>query len=170
MIEGGYVERLLNCHKNDRKAMHYKQQCSRINGQNEHQWFLELTCDFHWIEYQRVASKKIFFTFIPSSQEIQRSPLVRKQATACLAKWCIQPSSLSWVMIASIHGNPVWPYPINFFLWKLKQEKEKKETTDEFSLTFAHLASASTFLSQGICTQIGLPCIRSKFGFFVAAQ
>lgn len=38
------------------------------------------------------------------------------------------------------------------------------------SLTFAHLASASTFLSQGICTQIGLPCIRSKFGFFVAAQ
>lgn len=25
-------------------------------------------------------------TFIPSSHEIQRSPLVRKQATACLAK------------------------------------------------------------------------------------
>lgn len=49
------------------------------------------------------------FTFIPSSHEIQRSPLVKKQATACLARWCIQPSSLNWVMIASIHGNPVWP-------------------------------------------------------------
>lgn len=50
------------------------------------------------------------FTFIPSSHEIQRSPLVKKQATACLARWWIQPSSRSWVIIASIHGKPVWPW------------------------------------------------------------
>lgn len=73
-------------------------------------------------------NNKRHFTFIPSSQEIQRSPLVKKQATACLAKWCIQPSSLNWVIIASIQGNPVWPYFLknnflnNFFLflWKIK--------------------------------------------------
>ena len=29
---------------------------------------------------------KVIITFIPSSQLIQRSPLVRKQPTACLAK------------------------------------------------------------------------------------
>lgn len=74
------------------------------------------------------SNNKRHFTFIPSSQEIQRSPLVKKQATACLAKWCIQPSSLSWVIIASIQGNPVWPCFLknNFlnnlflFLWKIK--------------------------------------------------
>lgn len=66
------------------------------------------------------------FTFIPSSHEIQRSPLVKKQATACLARWCIQPSSRSWVMIASIHGNPVWPWhekKKKILLWPLKSLK-----------------------------------------------
>lgn len=48
-------------------------------------------------------------TFMPSSHEIQRSPRVRKQATACLAKWWIQPSSRSCVIIASIQGKPVCP-------------------------------------------------------------
>lgn len=46
-------------------------------------------------------------TFMPSSQEIHRSPRVRKQATAWRARWWIQPSSRSWTMIASIHGYPV---------------------------------------------------------------
>lgn len=46
-------------------------------------------------------------TLCPSSQLIHRSPLVRKQATACLARWWIQPSCLSWVMMASMKGNPV---------------------------------------------------------------
>lgn len=82
-------------------------------------------------------------TFIPSSQEIQRWPLVKKQATECLAKWWIHPSFRSWVMTASIHGNPVPP--------------------------FAHFASASGLRSQGIWTQIGFPYILSKLGFFVEA-
>lgn len=46
-------------------------------------------------------------TFCPSSQLIHRSPLVRKHATACLAKWWIHPSCLSWVMMASMKGYPV---------------------------------------------------------------
>lgn len=45
-----------------------------------------------------------FFTLSPSSQLIHRSPRVRKQATACLARWWIQPSFLSWVMMASMKG------------------------------------------------------------------
>lgn len=65
---------------------------------------------------------------MPLSQLIQRSPLVRKQATACLARWWIQPSCLSWVMMASIQGKPVRPS--------------------------AHLASASGFWSHGICWHI----------------
>ncbi len=65
-------------------------------------------------------------TFMPLSQLIHRSPLVRKQATACRARWWIQPSCLSWVMMASIQGKPVRPS--------------------------AHLASASGFWSHGIWT------------------
>ena len=82
-------------------------------------------------------------TLTPDSQLIQRSPLVRKQATACLARWWIHPSCLSWVMIASIQGKPVLPS--------------------------AHFAKASGFLSQGIWMQMGFPSIRSNFGLFVAA-
>lgn len=80
---------------------------------------------------------KWHFTFIPSSQEIQRSPLVKKQATACLAKWCIQPSSLSCVMIASIQGNPVWPCPTNvFYDFFMKTQ----EITDDLSINeFTHV-------------------------------
>lgn len=44
---------------------------------------------------------------MPSSQLIQRSPRVRKQAAACRARWWIQPSWRSWVIIASIQGKPV---------------------------------------------------------------
>ncbi|KAJ8951839.1 hypothetical protein NQ318_019814 [Aromia moschata] len=47
-----------------------------------------------------------FLTFIPSSQESQRSPRVKKHATACLARWWIQPSCLSCVIMASIQGKP----------------------------------------------------------------
>lgn len=36
-------------------------------------------------------------------------------------------------------------------------------------LTFAHLASASGFLSQGICTHIGFPSMWSNLGLLVAA-
>lgn len=53
---------------------------------------------------------KICLAFIPSSHEIQRSPLVRKHATACLARWWIQPSSLNCIITASIQGYPVWPW------------------------------------------------------------
>ena len=60
---------------------------------------------------------KVIITFIPSSQLIQRSPLVRKQPTACLAKWWIQPSCCSCIIMASIHGKPVFP-------WKQKSSKE----------------------------------------------
>lgn len=66
---------------------------------------------------------------MPLSQLIHRSPLVRKQATACRAKWWIHPSCLSWVMMASIQGKPVRPS--------------------------AHLASASGFWSHGIWRQDG---------------
>jgi len=66
-------------------------------------------------------------TFMPLSQLIHRSPLVRKQATACRARWWIQPSCLSCVMMASIQGKPVRPS--------------------------AHLASASGFWSHGIWRQ-----------------
>lgn len=61
---------------------------------------------------------------MPHSQLIHRSPRVRKQATARRAWWWIQPSCLSWVMMASIQGKPVRPS--------------------------AHLAKASGFWSQGI--------------------
>ena len=43
-------------------------------------------------------------TFMPCSQLIHKSPLVRKQATECLARWWIQPSCLSCVIIASMNG------------------------------------------------------------------
>ena len=43
----------------------------------------------------------------PLSQLTYRSPRVRKQATECLARWCIQPSRCNCVMIASIQGYPV---------------------------------------------------------------
>ena len=46
---------------------------------------------------------------MPSSQLIQRSPLVRKHPTACRAKWWIHPSCRSCTIIASIHGKPVFP-------------------------------------------------------------
>lgn len=75
-------------------------------------------------------------TFRPSSQLSQRSPRVRKQTTARLARWLIQPSFFSWAMTASIQGKPVRPS--------------------------AHLATASGFLSQGIWTHTGLPFILSK--------
>ena len=61
---------------------------------------------------------------MPLSQLTHRSPLVRKQATACRARWWIQPSCLSCVIMASIQGKPVRPS--------------------------AHLASASGFWSHGI--------------------
>lgn len=66
-------------------------------------------------------------TFMPLSQLIHKSPLVRKQATACRARWWIQPSCLNWVIMASIQGKPVRPS--------------------------AHLASASGFWSHGIWKQ-----------------
>ena len=52
-------------------------------------------------------STDFYCTFSPSSQLIHKSPLVKKQATAWRAKWWIQPSLLSWVMMASIKGYPV---------------------------------------------------------------
>lgn len=112
----------------------------------------------------RLTTAEHPLTFIPSSQEIQRSPRVRKQATACRAKWWIQPSSLSWVMMASIHGKPVWPFK------KISEKLIDVKLKKNMLFTFAHLAKASGFLSQGICTQIGFPDILSKFGFLVAAQ
>ena len=48
-------------------------------------------------------------TLNPSSQEIHRSPRVRKQAMAYLPRWCTQPTCRNWVIMASIHGNPVLP-------------------------------------------------------------
>ena len=45
----------------------------------------------------------------PRSQCWKRSPRVRKQATAWRARWWIQPSSRSCVMIASMNGYPVRP-------------------------------------------------------------
>lgn len=89
------------------------------------------------------ASGNSTLTLTPHSQLIQRSPRVRKQATACLARWWIQPSCRSCVMIASIQGKPVLPS--------------------------AHFAKASGFLSQGIWMQIGFPSIRSNLGLLVAA-
>jgi hypothetical protein len=44
---------------------------------------------------------------LPFSQEMYKSPLVRKHATEWRARWCIQPCVRSWHMIASIQGNPV---------------------------------------------------------------
>lgn len=83
------------------------------------------------------AGRVVFMlTFRPSSQLSQRSPRVRKQTTARLARWLIQPSFFSWAMTASIQGKPVRPS--------------------------AHLATASGFLSQGIWTHTGLPFILSK--------
>lgn len=60
--------------------------------------------DMHYQQWNGQAGLR---TLCPSSQLIHRSPLVRKQATACLARWWIQPSCLSWVMMASMKGNPV---------------------------------------------------------------
>lgn len=82
-------------------------------------------------------------TRTPLSQLTQRSPRVRKQATACRARWWIQPSCLSWVMMASIQGKPVLPS--------------------------AHLARASGLRSQGIWMQMGFPSMRSNLGLLVAA-
>ncbi len=62
-----------------------------------------------FLTHQSASRRSSSNTFIPSSQETHRSPLVRKQATACLARWWIQPSSLSWVITASTQGNPVRP-------------------------------------------------------------
>ena len=60
--------------------------------------------------HKKISHKKrSACTFIPSSQEIQRSPRVRKHAAAWRAIWWIHPSCLSCVITASIHGNPVWP-------------------------------------------------------------
>lgn len=79
------------------------------------------------LQAQSASNNSSSKTFIPSSHESQRSPLtanehdwilniskaipkniviiyrVKKQATACLAKWWIQPSSLNCVIIASIY-------------------------------------------------------------------
>ena len=54
--------------------------------------------------------------FCPSSQLIQRSPWVRKQATAWRARWWIHPSCVSWVMMASLNGAP--------------DEREKNDSAD----------------------------------------
>lgn len=97
-----------------------------------------------WPDYcQTNTNSYLSHTLMPLSQLIHRSPRVRKQATAWRARWWIQPSCLNWRMMASIQGKPVLPP--------------------------AHLASASGFLSQGICTQMGFPSMRSKLGLLVAA-
>ena len=77
-----------------------------------------------YIRFRLLNEKLLGPTLMPLSQLTHRSPLVRKQATACRARWWIQPSCLSCVMMASIQGKPVRPS--------------------------AHLASASGFWSQGI--------------------
>ena len=56
-----------------------------------------------------LLSPPCMFTFIPSSQLIHKSPLVRKHPTAWRAKWWIHPSCCNCTMIASIHGKPVFP-------------------------------------------------------------
>lgn len=61
----------------------------------------------HHVQMSCIVISTNLRTFWPSSQLIHRSPLVRKQATACLARWWIHPSCLSWVMMASMKGKPV---------------------------------------------------------------
>lgn len=111
-------------------------------------------------------------TFIPSTHDIHRFPRVKKQATECHAKSWIQPSSRSWIITASIHGKPVCPWIkcIVIFLVHSKFLPKWFVWFNRLQLTFAHLANASGFFSHFICTQIGLPFIRSNFLFFVAAQ
>lgn len=64
-------------------------------------------CSNVMYRHQQCNTRANLHTFCPSSQLIHRSPLVRKQATACLARWWIHPSCLSWVMMASMKGKPV---------------------------------------------------------------
>ena len=59
-------------------------------------------------------------TLNPSCQFIQRQPRVRNKPTALRATSWIQPSKVSCLMMASIHGNPVKPcqrtQPLNSLL------------------------------------------------------
>ena len=60
--------------------------------------------------YTRNHFEHCFSTLYPSSQLIQRHPLVKKHPTAWRATWGIQPSTRNWRITASIHGNPVVPW------------------------------------------------------------
>ena len=75
----------------------------------------------HTHRQKRGSFNKDVHTFLPSSQLIQRSPLVRKQATACRARWWIQPSRRSWVMMASMKGKPV-----RAFIGRQRQRQRKR--------------------------------------------
>ena len=94
------------------KCSHWSFMPNHINRRFLHK--LERHCKFSSHFKAKLRKKKSYkkgpaCTFIPSSQEIQRSPRVRKHATACRAIWWIHPSCLSCVIMASIHGNPVCP-------------------------------------------------------------
>ena len=56
-------------------------------------------------------------TLNPSSQLIHRHPLVKKEPTACRATWWTQPSWRNCLMMASIHGKPVWPCNQGEMFW-----------------------------------------------------
>ena len=60
-------------------------------------------------------------TLNPSSQHIQRAPLVKKQPTAWRATWGIHPSLNSWRIMASIHGKPVLPWKASDEMWVVYQ-------------------------------------------------
>ena len=63
----------------------------------------------------------ITLTLNPSSQHIQRAPLVKKQPTAWRATWGIHPSLNSWRIMASIHGKPVLPWKASGEMWVVYQ-------------------------------------------------
>ena len=63
----------------------------------------------------------ITLTLNPSSQHIQRAPLVKKQPTAWRATWGIHPSLNSWRIMASIHGKPVLPWKASNEIWVVYQ-------------------------------------------------
>ena len=91
---------------------------------------------------------KVILTLNPSSQLIQRHPLVRKHPTAWRAMWWIQPSCLSCLMIASIHGKPVLPCQRQTDNFRLQPNLPKPDTGPQDQLLLSGLASPCLCLRE----------------------
>ena len=97
-------------------------------------WLIE---NAHQSASRRSSSK----TLSPSSQDTQRSPLVRKQATACRARWWIQPwqlvldgGNLSQLGAACVSwGQLVFSWGMAF-AWLRKVDKTKHIVYDVWFL------------------------------------